>query len=283
MALLNVVLVFLLARYTAVARCLHRDELVSIALDSLARRWPQRWWAFAVFPVSGVLILAVLWWCSGFWLAFFIALLVLLYSVGRGDWHLGLHDLNVQLQEGNAESVLLRLESWGLIHVDDGTSAQSVWFAWQRYAGLWYLDRLFAVFFWFFLLGPAGALLYRWISLYNQHAAVLSNQLPTAKKLQQALEWLPVRYMGLCACLAGNFTTGFRVWQQHAADAHITSADFLAACLDAALVMDSTPLATAVDESLQLTLERSPALEALMVRTEIIGLVGLALAILLLG
>jgi AmpE protein len=159
-----------------------------------------------------------------------------------------------------------------------------LWLAWRRHAGCWYLDRLFAVFFWFFLLGPAGAVFYRLTSLYNRHPSLPAGNLPSYQQWQWALEWLPVRYMGLCCCLAGNFTTGFHVWRQWLLDTRVSSADFLAQCLDASLVQESsTETPPEVDESLRLTLMRSQALDGLLVRTEIIGLAGLALVILVLG
>lgn len=284
MALLSIVFVFLLARYTVAARCLHRDDLFNALLNNLAVRLPKRWWSFAVLPVGGAVLLAALWWQLDFWLSFFFGVLLLLYSVGRGDWDRGMHDLAVQLQDGNAESVLLHFEEHGLLPDDNREPDQALWLAWRRYAGCWYFDRLFAVFFWFFILGPAGAIFYRWLVLYNNHQQTRSGELPSAQKLQHVLEWLPARFMGLCTCLAGNFTTGFRAWQQQMLNKSIATADFLAQCLDASLMLDSETavLPANTEYSLRLTLQRSSALEWLMVRTEIIGLVGLALAILVL-
>jgi len=284
MAMLSIVFVFLLARYTAVAHWLHRDNVVSSLLNRLAARKPNSWLAFAVLPVGGALLLAYIGWQLDFWLSFFVGILLLLYSVGRGDWSRGVRDLATQLQEGNAESVLLHFEECGVMPMEEKEADQALWLAWRRYVGCWYLDRLFAVFLWFFILGPAGAVFYRWTVLYNNHEQVRSGHLPSAKKMQQLLEWLPARFMGLCTCLAGNFTTGFRVWQQQLLDTHISSADFLSQCLDASLMSDSEvkTLSPDMEYSLRLTLQRSPALELLTVRTEIIGLVGLALAILVL-
>lgn len=285
MALLSIVFVFLLARHTVFARSLHRDAVVTALLDKLAARKPNSWLAFAVLPLGGAVLLAVIWWNLDFWLSFFVGILLLLYSVGRGDWQHGMRDLAVQLQEGNAESVLLHFEEQGMLVASEReTLDHSLWLAWRRYAGSWYLDRIFAVFFWFFVLGPAGAVFYRWLVLYNQHAQTSSGQLPSAKKVQHYLEWLPVRFMGLCTCLAGNFTTGFRAWQKQALQLQTSSADFLAECLDASLMLDgeAAGLPDNINDNLRLTLQRSSALELLMVRTEIIGLVGLALAILVL-
>ncbi len=282
MAFLSIVFVFLLARYTAAARWLHCDVWFAAVVDAVAQRKPHSGLALA-FLLSVVVVLAAIWWQLDFWLSFFFGLLLLLYSVGRGDWHKGMRDLSQQLREGNAESVLLHFEESGVMPSEQD-AGQALWLAWRRYAGCWYLDRIFSVFFWFFILGPAGAVLYRWVVMYNRHQKVRNGDLPAIKKIQQLLEWLPVRFMGLCTCLAGNFTTGMRVWQRDARDVQISSADFLAQCLDAALILDvdANAVPTDVDYSLRLTLQRGAALDMLMVRTEIIGLVGLALAILIL-
>ena len=85
MALLSIVFVFLLARYTVAARWLHRDDVVASLLNAFAARKPNSWLAFAVLPLGGAVLLAVIWWSLDFWLSFFFGVLLLLYSVGRGD------------------------------------------------------------------------------------------------------------------------------------------------------------------------------------------------------
>ncbi len=282
MALLSIVFVFLLARYTGLVHYLHRDTWFASTLNQFALRKPHSWLIFVAL-FGAVVLLAVVWWQLDFWLSFFLGVFLLLYSVGRGDWCKGMRNLALQLREENPESVLLHLEESGVMPSDQDTG-QALWLAWRRYAGCWCLDRVFAVFFWFFILGPAGAVLYRWAVMYNNHEKTHSGDLPSAKKLQHFLEWLPVRFMGGCACLAGNFTTGMRIWQKNILDTQITSADFLAQCLDEALILDVevSLLPEDVEYSLRLTLQRSAALEMLMKRTEILGIVSLALAILIL-
>lgn len=284
MAFLSIVFTYLLARYTAVGKWLHHDVWLRSLINKLAAAKPHSEFTFFAVPVAGSLFVLIALWQLPFWLAFFLGVVVLLFSVGRGDWHSGLADLAERLCNGNAEAVWLALEQEGVVSDGGGEPGQGLWLAWRRHAGCWYLNRLFAVFFWFFLLGPAGAVFYRLTSLYNNHQQVLTGNLPSYRQWQFMLEWLPVRYMALCGCLAGNFTTGFHVWRQLLLDTHLPSADVLAQCLDASLLQDNTSgTLLSVDESLRLTLMRSAALDELLVRTEIIGLAGLALVILVLG
>jgi len=284
MPFLSIVFTYLLARYTAVGKWLHHDGWLVAAINKCAVAWPQQKLTFFAVPVAGSLLVLLALWLLPFWVGFFLGVALLLFSVGRGDWHSGLEDLAEQLRSGNAEAVWLALEQEGVVSGGDGEPGQGLWLAWRRHAGCWYLNRLFAVFFWFFLLGPAGAVFYRLTSFYNCHPQVIAGNLPSYKQWQWLLEWLPVRYMALCCCLAGNFTTGFDVWRQLLLDTHLPSADVLAQCLDASLVQDSTSeTLPSVDESLRLTLMRSAGLDELLVRTEIIGLAGLALIILVLG
>ncbi|MBL4647665.1 MAG: hypothetical protein JKY13_01710 [Gammaproteobacteria bacterium] len=77
-------------------------------------------------------------------------------------------------------------------------------------------DRTFAVLFWFVILGGFGAVLYRLIALLacmsEGNASYFKS---TAKLIQQVLDWLPARLLGLTYLIVGNFTAGFSAWIQH--------------------------------------------------------------------
>lgn len=71
-------------------------------------------------------------------------------------------------------------------------------------------NQLFAVIFWYILLGPLGALIYRLTSLCQQ-------QQPTEKAailLINTLDWLPSRLTVLFYLLVGNFQQGFHFFMQ---------------------------------------------------------------------
>jgi len=76
------------------------------------------------------------------------------------------------------------------------------------------LQRWFGVLFWFLLLGPVGAILYR---LAVQGSAV--PDLPERNRagtlaLKTALEWPVAQLMTLAMALVGNFDTVFTAWRE---------------------------------------------------------------------
>jgi AmpE protein len=79
------------------------------------------------------------------------------------------------------------------------------------------LRRWFAVMFWFLLLGPFGALLYRLTALLVE--GPISAHLPPANergahRLLAVLEWPVAQLMTLAIALVGNFDTVFRAWRE---------------------------------------------------------------------
>jgi AmpE protein len=75
------------------------------------------------------------------------------------------------------------------------------------------LQRWFGVLFWFLLLGPVGAILYR-LTVQSATAAELpaQNRLGTLA-LKTALEWPVAQLMTLAMALVGNFDTAFSAWR----------------------------------------------------------------------
>ncbi|MEQ4573827.1 MULTISPECIES: regulatory signaling modulator protein AmpE [Gammaproteobacteria] len=79
------------------------------------------------------------------------------------------------------------------------------------------LRRWFAVMFWFLLLGPVGAVLYRLSAQLVEGA--LSERLPArhlegAHRLLAVLEWPVAQLMALSMALVGNFDTVYRAWRE---------------------------------------------------------------------
>lgn len=79
------------------------------------------------------------------------------------------------------------------------------------------LRRWFAVMFWFLLLGPFAALLYRLVVLLVE--GPLSARLPSAnlrgaQRLLAVLEWPVAQLMTLSMALVGNFDTVYRAWRE---------------------------------------------------------------------
>ncbi len=79
-------------------------------------------------------------------------------------------------------------------------------------------QAIFAVLFWYVILGPAGAMLYYSVSyFYNitKHNPVLLRLTEAAFFVQAVLDWLPVRIAGLSYALVGHFGYAFTYWWRH--------------------------------------------------------------------
>ena len=72
--------------------------------------------------------------------------------------------------------------------------------------------RLFAVLFWFVVLGPEGALLYRLTchTLLHSPSQTLSR---AAQRLEAVLSWIPVSLMALSFALAGDYENVSEGWR----------------------------------------------------------------------
>jgi AmpE protein len=72
--------------------------------------------------------------------------------------------------------------------------------------------RIFAVMFWFILLGPLGAVLYRTVDLCEKGLTTMR----PAMRLQSLLDWLPVRLFAILCALGGHFTEVLPYWKRYA-------------------------------------------------------------------
>jgi len=74
-------------------------------------------------------------------------------------------------------------------------------------------DRIFAVIFWFVMLGPIGALLYRLVTLFSERVEWGLSDI--SLKLKQLLDWIPVRIFTFFFALGGHFTEVITEWKKH--------------------------------------------------------------------
>jgi adenosylcobinamide-phosphate synthase len=81
--------------------------------------------------------------------------------------------------------------------------------------------QLFGVFFWFALLGPVGAALYRLAHILHQKWGVLDHAEYGrfglfADQVFSWIDWLPVRVTALSFAIMGDFEDAIRCWQEQA-------------------------------------------------------------------
>jgi len=76
-------------------------------------------------------------------------------------------------------------------------------------------DRMFAVMFWFALLGPAGAIMYRMVWLYSrQDRPDEPGFMQSMRKLRDILDWIPVRLLIVGFAITGSFEEAIHEWRE---------------------------------------------------------------------
>lgn len=73
-------------------------------------------------------------------------------------------------------------------------------------------QRIFAVIFWFAVIGPMGAVLYRLLDIYSTKAT--PDLAKIAKMSVDILDWIPIRILTFLFALAGNFNDVFAIWKK---------------------------------------------------------------------
>jgi AmpE protein len=140
-------------------------------------------------------------------LALPVHLLVLVYSLGRGDITVGLGPFRDAWRREDTQAAVHVAERDMGVSADDGGSllhrvqGHLLWEAFQSF---------FAVIFWYAVLGPVAALVYRLVALVaeqSRHPAVALR----AQRLRHGLDWLPVRLLAASFALVGNFVAVSRV------------------------------------------------------------------------
>jgi AmpE protein len=141
------------------------------------------------------------------WLAF--AVIVLVYSLGPREIEA---DIDAILR---APDTLRRDEAIAALRHDD---APLTWFAPVMVEAAFYgaLRRRFGVLFWFFLLGPTGALGYRLAQILGREAALALDAATrtTARRVADALDWIPAHLMVFAMALVSDFDAVMGAWKQ---------------------------------------------------------------------
>ncbi|WP_010489737.1 regulatory signaling modulator protein AmpE [Pseudomonas sp. S9] len=167
----------------------------------LASPWLTLVGMLALPLVILALVLTVLSTVAYGWLALPVHLLVVVYSLGRGDLWVALGPFRDSWRRSDSESAYL------VARRDLGIDAQAPdalladvqqYLVWQAY------QSFFAVIFWYALLGPLVALAYRLLALIEEHSQQAALQ-ARASQLRHAFDWLPARLLCVSFGLVGNF------------------------------------------------------------------------------
>jgi len=74
--------------------------------------------------------------------------------------------------------------------------------------------RVFSVIFWFSILGPIGALLYRVLTISAQEGTFAPVS-QAARQLEVLMDWLPVRIFTFIFALGGHFADVLAIWRKN--------------------------------------------------------------------
>lgn len=174
---------------------------------------PPEWLlAISVIPVLlvvGVLQLALRDVLYGF-LQLIFDTVILLYCMGpRNLWADTFASINA-LTQGDGKAAAERLKT--TFKLTDMSFAQSVHKQLVDQIFIQSNQRLVGVVFFFVILGPVGAVLYRLIA---QAAQINFSTQAVASKAEALLDWLPVRLFTFLFALGGNFSKVFAVWSKN--------------------------------------------------------------------
>lgn len=145
----------------------------------------------------------------------------LLFSIGVLLYALGPQDLDSQINQyvetAEADDGEAREIARAIIEDEPPTSEPACSQAVSEAALQQANRRTVAVLFWFIILGPLGAMLYRlatWMPQSDQAAQDIDFKLNT-QQLVIILDWLPARITAFCYAIAGSFEDALYGWRSY--------------------------------------------------------------------
>jgi AmpE protein len=157
------------------------------------------------------------------WLNLPVHLVVLIYSLGRGDLLAALGPFRDACRRDDTQAAVHVAERDMGVVADNGEQlvhGVRGFMLWQAY------QSFFAVIFWYFLLGPVAALAYRLLALAAEHGTT-AGVVERAAQLRHAFDWVPVRLLAASFALVGNFVAVSRVMLHELLNWNITAGELI--------------------------------------------------------
>jgi AmpE protein len=143
-------------------------------------------------------------------LALLFSLVVLVYSLGPRYLNPQLDELIEALEEGDWDRTRELMSAFS----DDADSFQNDQEILENIL-IEANERLFGVLFWFIVLGPFGAMLYRLTCiLREQQRDIHGRYAESAQDLYNILNWLPARLFTLGNAVTGNMVDAMEAWSE---------------------------------------------------------------------
>ncbi|WP_223470340.1 MULTISPECIES: regulatory signaling modulator protein AmpE [unclassified Pseudomonas] len=230
MSFLVLLLAVWIEKFSALRQRVQRDGgwLHELSKLEASPRWVNRpWLVLTVMVLLPVALLALLLWvlepvAYGL-LALPVHLLVVIYSLGRGDLLAGLGPFRDAWRREDLQAAAHVAKRDLDIEADDGeqllerVQGHLLWQAYQSF---------FAVIFWYFVLGPVAALSYRLLALAAEHSQN-PGVAERAAQMRHAFDWVPVRLLAASFALVGNFVAVSRVMLHELLNWNISAADLI--------------------------------------------------------
>lgn len=258
MKLIIILICLGLERYAQVGATFNRFHWFESYVRAL-RAWviPETawsgWFGIAVVILPILFVLGIIYFAvtSMFFsvIGFVLSVLILLYCLGPDDLYHQCHNYfsNVASDQTEQSQAFIKKFLCDAEMKDDAHVNRAV----TRQIFIQANEHFFGVLFWFILLGPLGAVLYRVTVLIHRHKelpafAHMQNQ---AVLLQDILDWIPVRLTGLIYALVGNFSATFACWMKYASKGFIATQSIITECSLAALGISKNAKSATVEEN----------------------------------
>ena len=160
-------------------------------------------------------VVAIDYYLSGVWLLFGLAfaVLTLLFCFGPRDLEAEVEAFVDARARDDEESACWHASE--LLGGDEVASSAEVTKRIMQNIFVEANERLLAIVFWFVLLGPGGALLYRLSSLLQQQQTEQAEGIYEAGvRLHYLLAWLPARLCAVAYAMAGSFVEAVHGWRE---------------------------------------------------------------------
>ncbi|MFN3234508.1 MAG: regulatory signaling modulator protein AmpE [Gammaproteobacteria bacterium] len=146
---------------------------------------------------------------------FVFQLAVLLYCLGNSTMRQEVEECNALLKDGEQEKLDAYYKETFHMALPDGKSVDHAAILDALFVQA--NQRLFGVVFWFAILGPIGAVLYRFVQHLGVKFVVHNDQASLYKSaawFASILDWVPARLLSFTFGLIGHFVSVFPVWCQ---------------------------------------------------------------------
>ena len=219
MTLVSVLLALALDRILLWHRDTELARVWQVLVATTARYMPPGWQgmgAVLLLVLPGTALIGLLQWAIGGWLfglvGLLLAVIVLLFALGPLDVANSVDDYVEARRQGDGERSDYYYARLAGEQRPEGRDEEDERFA--RAVFCQANDHLFAALFWFCVLGPVGAALYRLVAeVALRPPEAVAARPPLTRAARDAigiLGWIPTRLLAIAYALVGNFEAAFR-------------------------------------------------------------------------